>query len=389
MQQNVTAHLFDILMQEYASRTGLEPLSEKPHRYLWTDAFAVCNYLGRYRKERDEADLEMALRLIDQVHSVLGQFHPDDPRSGWISGLDKEEGSKRPTAGGLRIGKPLLERGADEPYDPELEWERDGQYYHYLTKWMHALAQAGRVTGEMHFIEMGVDLARAAHSAFVHAPYRGQRKRLYWKMSVDLSRPLVPSMGQHDALDGYLTFVELQAAGEAIRPGARKQLVAEISELALMYRGGNWETDDPLGIGGLLMDASRMAQLMREGAVTDSSMLGNILRAALPGLEMTSSSGLLDRPAERRLAFRELGMAIGLKGVSLIRESLINQAELYGNTANMRLVQELMRYLPMSERIETFWSLQESRRSATWEAHQDISDVMLATCIEPQGFLRF
>jgi len=82
-------------------------------------------------------------------------------------------------------------------------------------------------------------------------------------------------------------------------------------------------------------------------------------------------------------------MAIGLKGVSLIRESLINQAELYGNTANMRLVQELMRYLPMSERIETFWSLQESRRSATWEAHQDISDVMLATCIEPQGFLRF
>ncbi len=156
-----------------------------------------------------------------------------------------------------------------------------------------------------------------------------------------------------------------------------------------MCRGGRWETDDPLGIGGLLFDGARMAQLMREGALTDASVLGNILRAALPGLEATRSGNLLERGAEQRLAFRELGMAIGLKGVSLVRESLLGQADVYGNTANMRLVQELMRYLPMSESIESFWSRRENRQASTWEAHQDINDVMLATCIEPQGFLRF
>ncbi len=82
-------------------------------------------------------------------------------------------------------------------------------------------------------------------------------------------------------------------------------------------------------------------------------------------------------------------MAIGLKGVGLIRGSLLGQADQYGNSANMRLVQELMRYLPMSERIESFWSLPKNRQADTWEAHRDINDVMLATCIEPQGFLRF
>lgn len=388
MQENITAHLSEQLMRGFARRTGLDP-EGSPRRYLWTDAFAVCYYLGRYRTGQDEADLERALRLIDQVHHVLGRFSPDDPRTGWISGLDEEAGRERPTAGGLRIGKPLLERAADQPYDAEMEWERDGQYYHYLTKWMHALAQAGRVTEDIRYIDLGTELALAAHAAFVTTPHRGQRKRLNWKMSVDLSRPLVPSMGQHDALDGYLTFVELDAAGDAIRPGRRKQLVAEISELAMMCRGGRWETDDPLGIGSLLIDGARMAQLMNEGALTDASTLSNILRAALPGLEATRSGGLLERDAERRLAFRELGMAIGLKGVSLIRESLLGQADVYGNTANMRLVQELMRYLPMSESIESFWSRRENRRASTWEAHQDINDVMLATCIEPQGFLRF
>ena len=388
MQEHIATRPSDLLMQDFARRTGLEP-EGSPRRYLWTDAHAVCYYLGRYRNGQDESDLELALRLIEQVHFTLGRFRPDDERSGWISGLSEAEGRERPTAGGLRIGKPLPERAAEQPYDAGLEWERDGQYYHYLTKWMHALAQAGRVTEDMRYIEMGVDLALAAHAAFVHELYRGQRKRLYWKMSVDLSRPLVPSMGQHDALDGYLTFVELDAAGEAVRPGRRKQLVVEISELAMMCRGGRWETDDPLGIGGLLFDGARMAQLMREGALTDASVLGNILRAALPGLEATRSGNPLERGAEQRLAFRELGMAIGLKGVSLVRESLLGQADVYGNTANMRLVQELMRYLPMSESIESFWSRRENRQASTWEAHQDINDVMLATCIEPQGFLRF
>ena len=78
------------------------------------------------------------------MHHVLGRHRDDDPRRGWISGLSEEEGERHPTRGGLRIGKPLNEREPDEPADSQLEWEQDGQYFHYLTKWMHALYRMGQ-----------------------------------------------------------------------------------------------------------------------------------------------------------------------------------------------------------------------------------------------------
>lgn len=36
------------LMKEFASNTCLEPEFLAPKRYLWTDAFAVMNYLELY-----------------------------------------------------------------------------------------------------------------------------------------------------------------------------------------------------------------------------------------------------------------------------------------------------------------------------------------------------
>ena len=72
-------------------------------RYLWTDAFAVCNYLGLGR-------IDEALALVDRVHGELGC-------------------------------------SPGEPSDDELEWDRDGQYFHYLTKWMHALAPVAAIAG--------------------------------------------------------------------------------------------------------------------------------------------------------------------------------------------------------------------------------------------------
>ena len=37
-----------------------------------------------------------------------------------------------PTQGGLRIGKNMNERSSSDRFDENLEWDRDGQYYHYL-----------------------------------------------------------------------------------------------------------------------------------------------------------------------------------------------------------------------------------------------------------------
>ena len=150
------------LMQEFSEETGLSPDSEKEQdRYLWTDAFAVQNYLALSTLFDNDQYNDLAERLIDNVHETLGRFASDDPRNGWISGLDEEEGSEHPTAGGLRIGKPQLERKKTEPRDSEKEWDKDGQYYHYHTRWIQALLCAAGQLNRKEFIENAAELSLA------------------------------------------------------------------------------------------------------------------------------------------------------------------------------------------------------------------------------------
>ena len=54
-----------------------------------------------------------------------------------------------------------------------------------------------------------VELAEAAFPRFLRRGPSGEPEGLAWKMSVDLSRPLVAGMSPHDALDGYVTFRRL------------------------------------------------------------------------------------------------------------------------------------------------------------------------------------
>ncbi|NNK64249.1 MAG: hypothetical protein HKO98_13705, partial [Gemmatimonadetes bacterium] len=243
------------IMRDFARRTGLDPAGSAPRRYLWTDAFAVCNYLGLWEATAEEHWRTLALRLIHQVHWVLGRHRPDDARRGWISGLSDDEGARHPTLAGLRIGKPLRERGVGEAYDPRAEWERDGQYYHYLTRWIHALQQAWRVTGESDYLLWAVELALGAHRAFVGRV--GSERGLWWKVSIDATRPQVPQQGQHDPLDGLLTLTLLADAAGQGDPRLAKALLPPLADLEEMCRGRGWGTDDPLGAGGLLVDTHR------------------------------------------------------------------------------------------------------------------------------------
>ena len=165
--------------------------------------------------------LDTALALVDQVHLSLGRYSDSDSRSGWISGLDGQEGALHPTRGGLRIGKKMMERKADELFDEHLEWERDGQYFHYLTKWMHALDRVARVTEEPRYNRWALELAKKAHAGFTYTAPDG-KKRMYWKMSIDLSYPLVASMGRHDPLDGLITCMQLQTTALRRLPKHRR-----------------------------------------------------------------------------------------------------------------------------------------------------------------------
>lgn len=112
------------------------------------------------------------------------------------------------------MGNKHREHRPDEPYDDHLEWERDRQYFHYLTKWMHALNCRARVTGDSMYHRWAVELAKTAHARFTYTPWSDGHKHMHWKMSIDLSYPLVTSMGEHDPLDGLIAYQQLQATTE-------------------------------------------------------------------------------------------------------------------------------------------------------------------------------
>ncbi|MFW9904453.1 MAG: hypothetical protein ACFFFH_08985 [Candidatus Thorarchaeota archaeon] len=316
------------LMMKFADDTGLTS-TNPPRRYLWTDSFGVCNFLGLYQMTGEKKFKDLALQLVDQVHRTLGKHREDDVRTGWLGSEDQ------PTKNGLRIGKTLPERKPHEPYDPILEWERDGQYFHYLTKWMHALFRVHQVVKEEKYLTWATDLAQAS-TRFI------RDNRMFWKMNISLSNPLVPSMGQHDPIDGYVTFKVLQTVSEV-------GLEVALKKLEKMVQEGNLVTNDPLGIGGLLFDAYRLEQLG-----IDSKKKERIITAALIGLEYTQLS--------HDLAFRELGLAIGLQAAK-----------------KMQIAEE---HWTLIDEINNYW-LQHS----DWTEHTDINRVMLATSLLPNSFL--
>lgn len=355
-------------MNGFVERTGLVP-ERTPVRYLWTDAFAVCNLLELARLTGDARHTELALALVDQVHRVLGRHRTDDARTGWLSGLSGEEAESHPTRGGLRIGKKLPERRSGEAFDADLEWERDGQYFHYLTRWMHALDQVSRATGEPRFNLWARELAEVAHRAFE----RGSG--MVWKMSTDLSRPLVPSMGQHDPLDGFVVYTQLEATALALGAKDGPDLKPARSAFATMIQGGDFETTDPLGLGGLFLDAVRADQLVDQGALPNRELVLELLRCGFQGVAIYARQPDLRQPATRRLAFRELGLAIGIEALGLLRD----------RPETRSLVAALSPYLPLGSAIRSFWLQAQHQLAHSWSGHRDINEVMLATSLLPEG----
>lgn len=374
-------------MRAFAERTGVT--SERPpDRYLWTDAFAVCNLLGLARGSGEERYMEWARRLVDQVHEVLGRHREEEDRERWLSGLEGEEARAHPTRGGLRIGKPLPERTRDEPAERRSEWDRDGQYFHYNTKWMHALDTMARATGEGHYNRWARELAEASYEGFVFRPSENGRPRMYWKMRTDLSGPLVESMGQHDPIDGYVTCRQLRSTAAENFGEETSELAEVIGAFAAAIPGTVSTTRDPLGLGGLLMDAHREARMVEEGAEGDVELLSQLLAAADQGLRQYATDSQLRAAAGQRLAFRELGLAIGLEAVERMMDiAATSESSFPDNSLRYGRLQALTEYLEVRNDIVSFWQTPVHREVEAWTGHEDINQVMLATALSPEGFL--
>ena len=385
VQQRVGAA--ERLMEEFAARTGIGGRGDPERRYLWTDAYAVRAFLGIHRRSGGTVHVDRALALVELVHRTLGRHRPDERRSGWISGLDDEAGRRHPTIGGLRIGKPLPERDHDEPWDERREWERDGQYFHYLTRWMESLCLVAESVGDVTHAVHAEELAHAACDSFVHARRPGGPLRMHWKMSVDLSRPQVASMGMMDPLDGLATLCGITACRRRWDP-AFHGLDTDIVAMHRMCRDVPvWATDDPLGIGGLLSSCAVLVRLTASGLLSFDPLLHRLLADAERGLESFVSGHAMSVPTGSRLAFRELGLALGLQSVPDMQRALRARPSRFGGPRDaaslLARIEALASNRWLAGSIELAWGAPEAQAQRAWQEHLDINSVMLAASLLP------
>ena len=142
-------------------------------RYLWTDAFALLSYqsLSEYyiqNNDKEKAKLyEVAVeKLISVVHECLGK-----PRSS-----REEDGMRKceisPTGYvGLRIGKVETKKVTD------FGMEYDGQYFHYIDKWLLALARTNHV-------EEGIRISKSIFPYFFSDSRYSEVGGIRWKLSI-------------------------------------------------------------------------------------------------------------------------------------------------------------------------------------------------------------
>ncbi len=118
-----------------------------------------------------------------------------------------------------------------------------------------------------------------------------------------------------------------------------------------MVAAGRWATDDPLGLGGLMTDAYRLFQIERLGVGVDPALLPALLNDARTGLKHLRGHFTWRSPAGQRLAFRELGLAIGLAAMERLRSRLDNR----DRRRLASRVEPLAAERALGERIVEFW----------------------------------
>jgi hypothetical protein len=160
-----------------------------------------------------------------------------------------------------------------------------------------------------------------------------------------------------------------------------------LHDMAAIVAGTNLLTDDPLGIGGLLADAYRLAQLLRDRP-GDNALLGLVLGAAASGLNVYLRRRPFARPVEQRLAFRELGLAIGLQAVSRMWRVLERDTgDVATQPALRNSLDALIAQVPVARSLIGYWCDPARQAADSWRAHEDINAVMLATALVPSGYL--
>jgi len=246
------------------------------------DAFGVCNYITLYYETGEIKYLDAADALIESVHNILGKDRSGKFRLG--NATDEE-----PLKAGLRIGKA----------DPEGHPDGDGQYFHYLTKWMFALNRMSIARGISRYNDWAIQMAKSVHPHFVYQR-ETSRPRMHWKISIDMSQATVRSEGNLDPFDGYVTYRILQESS-----ANKDELKTEIADFKKIVdsKFHSYRSDDPLDLGEALWISHWYA---------DESWAKTIATISLQSLEEIWQT-YFKMPKQFRLAFREFGTTIGVQ----------------------------------------------------------------------------
>lgn len=278
-------------------------------RYLWTDAFGVLSYISiakRYetdnKPEEAQKYTQAANILIDVVHECLGK-----PRSS--SPVDAMSPSTISPTGyvGLRIGK------VDTRQATDYGMHYDGQYWHYIDKWLFALSRCGR----------NEEARRLAKSVFPYffdtGPHgTGHQGGIRWKLSVDGTPP--PQLHRaHASDDGLVALIVLTILQQQQRDvSTTADFTYEIQLLQASLENYRPQvTDDPLGWG---LDAWY-----------DEFLEGHPRRSALAKY----ASSALDYEVHMTLPFRLYGAIIGARtaGIGPCTDGLLTKALAYEQRA--------------------------------------------------------
>ena len=134
----------------------------------------------------------------------------------------------------------------------------------------------------------------------------------------------------------------------------------------------------------LWTDAFALCNYLQLYRQTNESLLDDIERC----LQAFVTSNQLRLPAEYRLAFRELGLTIGLHAIGRMLKTIEQHPEKFTNSQQLSsTLNNLSRFHRMYEFIENFWLEAEHRSVNSWQEHADINNVMLATSLAPDGYL--
>jgi len=228
-------------------------------RYLWTDAFGLILLVSLYRKLNEQRWLDEAEELVAKVDRVLGRER------------------------GFRIG--------EAP-------DRDGQYFHYLAMWVHALGRLGAVRPA--YRQQAIQIVKDIHPRFV-VPEVG----VIWKMQEDLSRSYPGhGLGALDPFHGLTVYRLLDP----------QELEHEIDEMKHLVER-SWRTlriTQDLGLGVMLwlthfFPGEEWAATQRSRSL---AMLDH-LWVEPPGY-FAREPGLQDM----KFAFTNYGISIGLQSVA-------------------------------------------------------------------------